>query len=103
MYAVIETGGKQYRVSPGEVVELEKLNAEPGAEVVFEQVLMVGGEKPVVGAPTVSGAKVIGEVVAQGKGDKVMIQKYRRRKTYCRLRGHRQLYTSVKIKEIQTG
>jgi len=101
MYAVIANGGKQYKVTPGEVVELEKLEGEPGQEVVFDQVLFVGGEKPVVGAPMVPGVKVIAEVVEHDKGDKVMIQKYRRRKNYYRLRGHRQLFTAVKIKEIQ--
>ena len=101
MYAVIANGGKQYKVTPGDVVELELLAGEPGKEVVFEQVLFVGGDKPVVGTPVVPGVKVIAEVVEHGKSAKVMIQKYRRRKNFYRLRGHRQSYTSVKIKEIQ--
>jgi large subunit ribosomal protein L21 len=103
MYAVIESGGKQYRVSPGDLVELEKLEAQPGAEVVFEQVLMLGGDQVVVGTPMVAGARVIAEVVEQCKADKVVIFKYKRRKNYIRHRGHRQLLTAVKIKEIKAG
>jgi len=103
MYAVIASGGKQYKVSPGEVVELEKLEGEPGKELVFDQVLFLGGDKALVGTPLVAGARVIAEVVKTEKGDKVMIQKYKRRKNYYRLRGHRQLFTAVKIKEIKVS
>jgi large subunit ribosomal protein L21 len=103
MYAVIENGGKQYRVTPGETVNLEKICADAGAEVVFEQVLMVQGDQVLVGTPVVAGAKVIGEVVKQGRGDKVMLVKYRKRKTYNKRQGHRQAFTAVKIKEIKVG
>ena len=103
MYAVIETGGKQYKVAPGDTVELEKLDAQPGAEVVLDQVLLVGGDQVVIGTPKVAGAKVIAEVVEHCKADKVVILKYRRRKNYIRHRGHRQLLTAVKIKEIQVS
>jgi len=103
MYAVIETGGKQYRVSPGQVLSVELLEGEPGKELVFDSVLMVSGEETVVGAPKVEGAKVTAEVVEHGKGDKVIIFKYKRRKHYQRKRGHRQHYTAVKIKGILVG
>ena len=103
MYAVIETGGKQYRVAPGESVQVELLEAEPGKEIIFDQVLMVSGDECVVGAPRVEGAKVIAELVEHGKGDKVIIFKYKRRKHYQRKRGHRQNYSEVRIKEIMVG
>lgn len=103
MYAVIVSGGKQYRVSPGDLVEMEKLDAEPGAEVVLDQVLMVGGDQIVIGNPKVEGAKVIAEVVNHDKAAKVIIFKYKHRKNYYRNRGHRQSITAVKIKEIQVS
>ena len=101
MYAVIESGGKQYRVSPGDVVKLEKIDVPVGEEVVFEQVLLVKNDQTIVGNPLVAGAKVLGEVVEQGKGKKIIVFKYKRRKGYRKKRGHRQLYTAVKIKEIK--
>jgi len=103
MYAVIVTGGKQYRVSPGEVVKVELLEGEPGKEVVFDRILMVSGREILVGTPQVEGAKVVGEVVKQGKADKVIVFKYRRRKHYQKKQGHRQHYTAVRIKEIMVG
>jgi len=103
MYAVIESGGKQYRVTPGDVVQLELLEAQPGGEVVFDKVLFLGGESITIGTPIIAGATVVAEVVEHGKGDKVMIGKYRKRKTYNRLRGHRQNFTAVKIKEIKVS
>jgi large subunit ribosomal protein L21 len=103
MYAVIATGGKQYRVQPGETIKIEKLDgvADKGA-VEFDQVLLVAdGTDVKIGAPTLPGAKVTGEVqVAAGKGEKLLIYKYRRRKGYRRKNGHRQLFTAVKITNI---
>ncbi len=103
MYAVIATGGKQYRVSPGEVVKVELLEGEPGKEVVFDRILMVAGEQVLVGAPNVEGAKVVGEVVKHGRSAKVIVFKYKRRKHYSKKQGHRQHYTAVRIKEIMVG
>jgi large subunit ribosomal protein L21 len=102
MYAVIKSGGKQYRVEAGKQVRIESLAAEVGAAVAFEEVLLVGaGDAVKVGAPLVSGAKVKGTVVAHGRGDKVKIFKLRRRKHYQRTQGHRQNYTEVRIDDIQ--
>jgi len=101
MYAVIATGGKQYRVSEGDVVRFEKLPAEPGAAVEFDKVLVVGqGADIRVGKPYVAGSKVTGTVQAHGKSDKVTIVKFRRRKHYLRQGTHRQQYTEVKITGI---
>ena len=101
MYAVIKTGGKQYRVAADEVVAIEKIAGEQGAEVEFTEVLMVGGNgEPKVGAPSVAGAKVVAEVVEQGRARKVIAFKKRRRKNSRRKRGHRQHQTLVRIKEI---
>jgi large subunit ribosomal protein L21 len=101
MYAVIQTGGKQYRVKSGEQVKVEALAADVGAAVSFDQVLMVGeGEGIKVGAPFVSGAKVKATVVSQGRGEKVRIFKMRRRKHYAKSQGHRQSFTEVRIDEI---
>lgn len=103
MYAVIATGGKQYRVQPGETIKVEKLDGatEKGA-VTFDQVLLVAdGTEVKVGKPTLPGVTVTGEVqVAEGKGEKLLIYKYRRRKGYRRKTGHRQLFTAVKITGI---
>ena len=107
MYAVIATGGKQYRVQPGETIRVEKLSndgkaLETGA-VTFDQVLMVAdGENVTVGAPTVKGATVSAEVVGVGRGEKLLIYKYRRRKGYRRKTGHRQPFTAVKITAINS-
>jgi large subunit ribosomal protein L21 len=101
MYAVIATGGKQYRVSEGAVVRIEKLDAEAGANVEFDQVLLVAnGDKVTLGAPYVSGSKVTGTVQSHGKSDKVTIVKFRRRKHYLRQGTHRQHYTEVKVTGI---
>lgn len=101
MYAVIATGGKQYRVAEGDVVRFEKLEAEPGAAVEFDRILVVGqGADVRVGKPYVAGSKVTGTVQAHGKGDKVRIVKFRRRKHYLRMKNHRQLFTEVKVTEI---
>ncbi len=104
MYAVIKTGGKQYRVSEGDVLRVEKLDAEAGATVEFDQVLMVGGGDDVkVGSPLVDGGRVSAEVVAQGRDRKIEVVKFKRRKDYQRKHGHRQHYTEVKITGIQAG
>jgi large subunit ribosomal protein L21 len=101
MYAVIKTGGKQYKVAPGEQLSVESLAAEAGKTVSFDEVLMVAdGDKISVGAPLVKGASVKAEVVAHGRGDKIRIIKHRRRKHYHREQGHRQNFTEVKIIEI---
>ena len=102
MYAVFQSGGKQHRVSEGQVVRLEKLELATGSTVEFDSVLMVvNGEDVKIGAPVVAGAKVVAEVVAQGRGDKVKIVKVRRRKHSRKQQGHRQWFTEVKITGIQ--
>lgn len=104
MYAVIVTGGKQYRVAEGDTLRIEKLPAEVGANINFDQVLMVvDGEKISVGAPTVAKASVSGEVIAQDRLDKVTIIKFRRRKHFRKQMGHRQYFTQVKITKIKAG
>jgi large subunit ribosomal protein L21 len=102
MYAVIKTGGKQYRVAANQVIKVERLPGEAGSEIVFPEVLMVGGGEgePVVGAPLVAGARVTGTLLEQAKGEKVIIFKKKRRKNYRRKRGHRQLLTVVRIADI---
>ena len=101
MYAVIKSGGKQYRVESGKQVRVESLAADVGAAVAFEEVLLVGaGDQIKVGAPLVSGAKVKATVVSHGRGDKVRIFKMRRRKHYQKSQGHRQNYTEVRIDDI---
>lgn len=102
MYAVIETGGKQYRVAQGDLIDVELLGVEAGSQVEFDRVLMVGkdGEKPVLGAPYVAGGKVTGTVKGEARGDKLFIFKMRRRKNYRRRAGHQQHYTRVEITGI---
>ena len=100
MYAVIVTGGKQYRVTAGNVVEVEKLEAAVGSTVKIEQVLAVSGERSLIGTPTVAGAVVEAQVVAQGKGDKVLIFKKKRRHNYRRKNGHRQCITTLYITSV---
>jgi len=101
VYAVFRTGGKQYRASAGERVRIEKLTADVGAAVEFDQVLIVGeGADIKVGAPLVAGGKVSAKVVSQGRDEKIMIIKFRRRKHYRRTQGHRQAFTEVEITSI---
>jgi large subunit ribosomal protein L21 len=101
MYAVIKTGGKQYKVAPGEKLKIEQIPADVGAEVILDQVLMVGdGASVRLGQPVVAGASVKATVLAHGRGDKVTIFKMRRRKHYQKHQGHRQSYTELKIDGI---
>ena len=104
MYAVIVTGGKQYRVQQGDRLRVERLAAEEGAKIEFDKVLMIGeGENVKVGTPYVEGGKVSATVTAQGRGDKIKVVKFKRRKNYLRRRGHRQDYTEVVIDELAGG
>jgi large subunit ribosomal protein L21 len=104
MYAVIKTGGKQYKVAKDQIVVVEKLAGEAGATVAFEEVLMVGqGEDATVGAPLVAGATVTAEIVEQGRGSKIVVFKRKRRKNYRRCSGHRQHQTVLRITDISTG
>ncbi|MBO4378507.1 MAG: 50S ribosomal protein L21 [Clostridia bacterium] len=99
MYAIIATGGKQYRVSQGDVIYVEKLNEEVGAEVTFP-VLMLGGDTVEVGNPVLAGASVSGKVLQQGKAQKIIVFKYKSKKNYRRKAGHRQPFTKVEITAI---
>ncbi|MGQ9660568.1 MAG: 50S ribosomal protein L21 [Thermochromatium sp.] len=104
MYAVIQTGGKQYRVSEGDTIKIEKLTAEAGASVDFEQVLLVAdGDEVKVGTPYLAGVKVTATVESHGRAKKVRIIKFRRRKHYMKRQGHRQWFTAVKITGISAG
>ena len=100
MYAIIATGGKQYKVAEGDIIKVEKLGVEAGETYTFDQVLAVGGEKLVIGTPTVEGATVTGSVVENGRGKKVVVYKYKRKTGYHKKNGHRQQYTAVKINKI---
>ena len=101
MFAVIKTGGKQYKVAENDEIIIEKLDADTGSQVTFDEVLVVGSDgKSTIGAPLVAGASVVGEVTDQRKGDKIIIMKKRQRNTYRRKKGHRQLETVVMIKSI---
>jgi len=104
MYAVIETGGKQYRVSPGQTLEVELLPAEPGSTVTIERVLLVSdGDRTFVGQPVVAGAAVVGIVAREGRGKKIIVFKYHSKKRYRRTRGHRQDYMYLTITDIQAN
>ena len=100
MYAIIETGGKQYKVSEGDVIKVEKLGVEAGETYNFDQVLAVGGDTLTVGTPTVAGATVTASVIGDGKAKKVIVYKYKRKTGYHKKNGHRQQYTAVKIEKI---
>ena len=97
MYAVIKTGGKQYRVTEGDRLRVEKLPGDVGLDITFDEVLMLGGDKVAIGKPLVAGAKVTARIVAQDRDKKVIVFKFRRRKNYRRKRGHRQPFTEIKI------
>ncbi len=102
MYAVIRSGGKQYRVSQGGSLRVEKLPGEVGSSVTLDEVLMIGGDGDVkIGTPKVDGAQITGTIVAQGRGPKIRVFKMKRRKGYRRKAGHRQYYTEVRVDEIE--
>ena len=101
MYAIIRTGGKQYKVEAGDVISIEKLDAEVGASVSFDVLMLCDGENVRVGQPTVSGASVKAEVLEHGKAKKVIVFKYKPKKNYRKKQGHRQPYTKVKITEVK--
>ena len=104
MYAIIRSGDKQFRAEPGRTVRVPSIDAEVGDEVTFDEVLLAGTDDGVkVGAPLLDGASVTGEVVRQGRGRKVIIFKWKRRKNYRRKKGHRQKYTDVRVGEIRLG
>ena len=101
MFAVFESGGKQHRGVEGEVVRLERLEGEPGDNIVFDRVLMIAeGDDIAIGEPLVEGGSVTGEVVSQGRGKKITVIKFKRRKNYLRKKGHRQAFTDVRITAI---
>ena len=102
MYAVIRSGGKQYRVNQGGSLRVEKLPGEIGSSITLDDVLMVGGDGDVkIGTPTVDGAQITGTIVAQGRGQKIRVFKMKRRKGYRRAQGHRQDYTEIRVDEIR--
>ena len=102
MYAVVRTGGKQFRVEPGEAVRVEKLEGSVGDSIEFSEVLLVGAEDGAkIGTPPVAGAKVLGTITAQGRGPKLIIFKMKRRKGYRRKAGHRQSYTEIRVDKIE--
>ena len=101
MYAIVSSGGKQYKIREGDTLRVEKINGEIGSEILFDQVLMVSdGENVTIGKPTLENVEVRGHVVEQGKARKIIVFKYKRRKRYRRKQGHRQQYTGVKIDKI---
>jgi large subunit ribosomal protein L21 len=102
VYAVVKTGGKQYKVSPGEKITVEKLPGEPGEQIELSEVLLVGeGDSVKIGQPTVPEAKVLATIVEQGRSKKIIVFKKKRRKNYKKKQGHRQYYTVLEIKEIK--
>jgi len=101
MYAVVRSGGKQFRVSPGDVVDVERVEGQPGQEIELGEVLLVGGDKVVVGKPLVAGAKVVAKIEGDSAGPKIRIFKYKRRKRYRLTKGHRQHFTRVRIESIE--
>jgi large subunit ribosomal protein L21 len=99
--AVIRTGGKQYRVSEGDTLAVELLKGNPGDEIEFKEVLLLGGESPKIGTPLVAGAKVMAQILNHDRGERLVVFKFKRRKRYKRKNGHRQHFTAVKITSIQ--
>lgn len=103
-YAVIRTGGKQYRVSPGDIIHVEKLDGEPGTELAFTDVLMAAAAGGLsIGTPTLAGARVTAQILRQSRAKKILIFKKKRRKNYRRRQGHRQYLTTVQVKAIDAG
>jgi large subunit ribosomal protein L21 len=102
MYAILETGGKQYKVETGDVIEVERIDGDPGSQIEVGRVLMIGGgdDAPRFGSPGIEGAKVFGEVVEQGKGEKLIVFKYKPKVRYRRKTGHRQTVTRIRIGDI---
>jgi len=103
MFAIVKTGGKQYRVGPGDQITVERIAGDVGAEISLTEVLAIGGETPKIGTPKVPNASVRAKIVQQPRGTKVLVFKKKRRKNYRRKRGHRQELTVLKIEEIQAG
>ena len=103
MYAIVETGGKQFTVREGDVVKVERIDGAPGDTVTFDRVLALGGERPEIGAPTVSGATVQAKVVRQGRGPKIMVMRYKAKSHQRRKTGHRQAFTELRIERIGAG
>lgn len=101
LYAIIQSGGKQYRVSAGDLIRVERLDGQVGDQVSFDEVLFIGNGEQSLGHPVISEARVIGIIAEQGKGEKVLVFKFKRRKMYRRKRGHRQFFTAVKIDRIE--
>ncbi len=102
MLAVIKTGGKQYLVSPGQKIKIEKINKKEGSEITFKEVLLLEkGKKLEIGTPLVKGAKVVGKIIRQGKGKKIIVLKYKAKTRYKKRQGHRQLFTEVEITKIE--
>ncbi len=100
MYAIIATGGKQYKVAEGDIIQVEKLRASENETITFDQVLMIGGDEVKIGNPTVAGAAVTATVLGEGKGKKIIVYRYKRKTGYHKKKGHRQPYTEVKIEKI---
>ena len=101
MFAIVKTGGKQYRVAPGDILRVERLPGERGDEILLDEVLLVAdGDTIQVGQPLVEGARVVGEILRQGQAKKIIVFKKKRRKKYRRKQGHRQLYTAFQVREI---
>lgn len=104
MLAVIKTGGKQYLVSPGDKLKIEKIDKEEGKEIIFKDILLLEKNRKIeIGQPTVKNAKVVGKILEQGRGKKVIIFKYKPKKRYKKKRGHRQPFTEIEITKIETG
>ena len=101
MYAIIQTGGKQYKVATGDTIRVEKLNLEAGTQHTFDQVLAIGGDKLTIGTPTVAGATVSATVTEQGKHKKVIVYKFKKKKGFHKKKGHRQPFTELKIDAIK--
>jgi len=102
MYAIVETGGKQYKVSQGDIIVVEKLDGEVGSDIVLDKVLLVQNEGQVqVGSPYLQGAKVVAKVVEHGRGEKIIVFKYKPKKNYHKKQGHRQPYTKLTVESIQ--
>ena len=103
MFAVIRTGGKQYRVAPNDIIEIEKIAGKPGDIIQLSEVILLGGDRPKTGNPTISGASVAAEVIEQTRGEKIIVFKMKRRKNYAKKQGHRQGFTEVRINDITLG